>query len=550
MNKTTLKTLPSDWGSKTLCLNHILASLSAFAKGDLIRHLSRIGKTLHHASSVSEGQKELLENYASAAMKADMQKDNDEGISTILFHRCGLKLIDELLRLSPVKIPVSSLYQPTNDYILKKKLLITSKLVEHHLSIDFLFLLANTLINHLEGEPSELKFEEYSEQAKFFYSRLDIDRSVALGRSRMYKYQDFPARLQAIGINIEEYINAIFALCAHIESHPFIELELPASIRQMHPEAQKILDLYIPRISSVMQSEAREYKSMETQLCKSYFTDALCRQRPLIQIDKRYYCLQPKFLWAALADLPYYLLLDSCNGNQKEVQSLGRAWGDAFEESVRNLGFRIFGSNNVEDYECKEVHPKFNLKKGHRIGDLLVTHEKDIKVLFEFKGVAPDDYIKLGDRARARKKFIQQDDNKGIPQLIRDSTVYRHETLFNGIIYIIFVCRGPIPLTSDFDEDLKKYLDSSTDYQAYLCDKQNKPLIYLDAISAEFLFSAVRQGLPFDNTLKNLAGLAPSQVLITIRDEIRGFGLKTTLASLYKEEIEQFAQECRSMFSD
>lgn len=525
--------------------------LSAFAKADIIRHLSRIGKILHHATCVSEGQKELLETYASVSMKADMQKDKDENISTTLFHRCSLKLIDELLRLSPVKTPVSALYQPTNDYTLQNNLLTPSKLVEHQLSIDVLFLLVNTLISHLEGEPSEVKFEEYSEQAKIFYSRLDIDQSVAIGRSRMYKYQNFPARLQTIGINVEEYIKAVFALCAHIESHPIIELELPESIRQMHPIAQKILSLYIPRISGDIQCVTGEYKSMESQLHKSYFTDALCRQQPLIQIDKRYYCLQPKFLWAALADLPYYLLLDSCNGIQKEVRSLGQAWGDAFEESFRNLGFRVFGTKNCEDYECKEAHQKFNLiTKRHRIGDLLVTDKSNVKVLFEFKGVGPDDHIKLGDRARARKKFIQQDDNKGIPQLIRDSTVYRHETLSKDIIYIVFVCRGPIPLTSDFDTDLKKYLENSLEYQAYLADKQNKPLIYLDAFSAEFLFSAVRQGLPFDSILKSLAGLPPSQVLGTIRDEIQGFGLKTTLASLYKEEIEQLAQECHSMFSD
>ncbi len=166
MTKILLKTLPSEWGSKALCLNHILASLNTFAKADLIRHLSQIGKILHRATHLFDGQKELLEKYASVSMKADMQKDCDENISTILFHRCSLKLIDELLRLNPVKTPISMLYQPNNNFIWQNKLLIPSKMVEQHLSIDVLFLLANTLITHLEGEPPKIKFEEYSEQAK------------------------------------------------------------------------------------------------------------------------------------------------------------------------------------------------------------------------------------------------------------------------------------------------------------------------------------------------------------------------------------------------
>ena len=36
---------------------------------------------------------------------------------------------------------------------------------------------------------------------------------------------------------------------------------------------------------------------------------------------------------------------------------------------------------------------------------------------------------------------------------------------FKGVIFIVFVCRGPIPLTSDFDIDVKKYLQNLSSFK-------------------------------------------------------------------------------------
>ena len=138
-----------------------------------------------------------------------------------------------------------------------------------------------------------------------------------------------------------------------------------------------------------------------------------------------------------------------------------------------------------------------SLRAGHRIGDLFVTPNDNTRIVLEFKGASPDDSIKLGNRSKAQSKFIQQiNKEKGIPQLVRDASVYRQDALFKGVIFIVFVCRRPIPLTSDFDMDVKKYLQNLSSYQDYLANLQNRPVIWLDALSAESLFSGLRQGLP------------------------------------------------------
>ncbi len=555
MASSLLKTLPKPMYSKDLCLNHLMAALAKFTNIELIRKLSHIGKILHSASTIETGQSELINTYTSEAMKADLLNDANKGVSAILFHRCALKLIDELLRINPLKTPVSELYERTNisdDYLWQKSLIFPKHVLgKACVSIEALFLFANTLIHLIESEPPCIKMEKYSEKNKIFYSRLDINQRASVGRARMYNYQDLSSRLKVINIDIDEYLKAISALCAHVESQPFIELELPKSINKMTPNAQRILSTYIPLISTEIQSNAWSLATTKSNLQKLYITDALCRQRPLIKLNNRYFCLQPKFLWAALADLPYYLLLDSCKKVRQNVKLLGKSWGDAFEESFRDLGNRAFGSDKCIDYACNNEYPKMKIKKEHRIGDLFLSYETNTRVIFEFKGVAPSDKIKLGDRVRARSNFIQLvGKNKGIPQLIRDSTIYRLETSFKGDVYIVLVCRGPVPLTTDFDTDLKNHLDKYDGYQDYLNTPQNKPLIYLDAFSTELLFNACRQGLPITDLLKSLVGLSPSLVLEAIKQKVEENDLRVALSPLYIEEIKDFERGCNSMFYD
>ena len=120
---------------------------------------------------------------------------------------------------------------------------------------------------------------------------------------------------------------------SHVESLPFVELELPISSKQMNANAQHALLKYLPRLSSNIQGQAWDLAAADS-LLKLYYTDFLCRQHPLIQADGRYYCLEPDLLWSALANLPFYLLLDSCNGDKKKVRALGKASGGTFSKRI------------------------------------------------------------------------------------------------------------------------------------------------------------------------------------------------------------------------
>ena len=242
-----------------------------------------------------------------------------------------------------------------------------------------------------------------------------------------------------------------------------------------------------------------------------------------------------------LADLPYYLLLNACNKVDSCVKHLGGLWGKAFEFSFQKLSKRVFGIENCEIIECKGNYPKLNIKKGHPLGDYLIFPDKNARILVEFKGALPTNPIRLGNRTQAFSKFIKLKNNEGIPQLIRDSEIYREESGYAGAIYIIFVCRGPVPLTADFDADLESYLNQLKDYEKYIKNDINRPLIYLDALLVEFLFSAIAQGIPAMTLIPSLAGLLPSKVLPVIRNKIQEHGFKLSFQPLFSEEVENMS---------
>lgn len=543
MAKYSLKTLPVEMSSKQFCLDFLITALNVLPLQPLIRDLAYIGKTLDQVSIMTERHDELVAKYATIAMKEDLAKDSEKSVVFLLFNRFSLRLIDELLRKKNYRSNAIDAYNNVDEVPFS-----VVAINERLLSLEGLFLLANTLLVTIEGE-SCFSEVDTSEQTKIFYSRVSYDKAVAIGRSRMYRYRDFPLRLKSLGIVIEDYLKTIFSLCAHVESYPLIEIDLPGSLGQMNANAKEILLKYLPQISSVVKSSDWDLTTPDS-LLKLYCTSALCRQHPLIEVESRYYCLQPGLLWSVLADLPFYLLLDSFKRDKKKVHALWQAWGEVFEEHWRSLGQRVFGEDKCRDYLCHSKHPEMRIKqKEHRIGDLFVTPDENTRVIFEFKGAAPDDTAKLGSKSSVNLKFIQKDNDKGIPQLVRDVSLYRQEMSFNGVIFIVFVCRGPIPLTSDFDTSVENYLQKCNVYQEYLKNSQNRPVIWLDALLAESLFSGIRQGLPAEEVLQSLSGALPSQVLGIIGEKIQQQGLKLSRAPLYSEEIELRAEQFRSMFS-
>jgi len=509
--------------------------LARHSTPELVRRLSQISNTLHRDfHSGHDSHAALMQKYGSLSMQVDMQRDVAAGIPTVLFHRCSAQLLDELLRINTISVPLDFSYLPYT--------------IEEHL-----FLYANTLIAYLEADPPVAGITSYSEKAKLFYSRQSIDRVAAIGRAKMYEYGDFPDNLGAIGIETEEYFKAISSLCFHVEKEPFIQLEFPKSIKTLPTASQKIITKYAPLLSIKMQSVNWDLATLESKLPELYFTDALCRETPLLQIEDRYYCLQPRFLWTSLADLPYYLLLKShqkkaANIRQKAIQTLGAKWGEAFQTNFKKLGSRAFGPEKCKGYNCQNLHPEFNLTEYNPIGDFFVDEDR-FRVIAECKGKQPTLQTRLGNREEARSRFINIG-SEGVPQLTRDAKVYRKETGYTGNIYIALAFRGPIPATTDFDNDLQSYLNASPDYQEYITSPNNKPLIYLDAFSAELLFSAIRQGLEKESILDKLSGLPPSQVSKVIVTEITQKNLKNSLKPLYEEETQKFLCKARSMYGD
>lgn len=544
-----LKTLQTTTFSKEICLEALLDLLASHGGVPLIRQISQIGKNLHSSHNLKDAQAEMINLNTSHKMKKDLEMDLAENMPTVLYHRCAVKLLDELLRINPLrKQTILSSFSDINLYKWDGSLFLPSHIAADYTLIEKLFLLTNTIIYHLEGERPPIKMKDYSEKNKIFYSRLDLDGSVAIGRSYIYDHPGFSKKLKDIGIDIQAYMKAVFTLCAHMESNAVIEIELPASIKSFPLASQKILCEYLPKFAINIQSTGWSLEDVKKNLHKLYFNDAFCCQKPLMQIGSRYYCLQAKFLWAALADLPYYLLLNACNKDSSCVKNLGGLWGNSFEKNLKKLSKKVFGEQNCKDYECKANYKNLNIQKGHQVGDQLVFLGEKTLLIFEFKGALPTNEIKLGDRGHAFSKFIDLKNAEGIPQLVRDAEIYRQESAYNGTLYIIFVCRGPVPLSSDFDADLQSYLNKRKDYQKYLKNDLNKPLIYLDALSVELLFSAVNQGISAETIIASLAGLLPSKVLPVIKEKIQLHGRKLSFQPLYSEEVEEMSGRGRSMF--
>ncbi len=538
--------------SKEVSLKALLDLLSKSTNVELIRILSRVGKILHSSKNIESAQTELMNLYSSQKMKTDLLIDKAANAPTVLFHRCSLKLIDELLRIQPIETGMKiHTRESVTSYTWNGYVLLPSGLVADYSLVDNLFLLANTLVYHLEGEKPPIKMETYSEKNKLFYSRLDVDGSASVGRAYMYYHQGLSQKLETIGIDIEEYLQAVFSLCAHLENNQFIEIELPQSINKLPSKFQKILSDYLPKLAFKLQSYDWDFKNVQQNLHKLYFNDFFCCQKPLIEIHSRYYCLQAKFLWAALADLPFYLLLDACKKDSSKVKHLGGLWGKAFENSFGQLCSRVFGEENCINYTCKSNYKSLNIKKDeHSIGDRFVFIKEDVRLIFEFKGALPTNEIKLGDRDKAISKFIDLKNEEGIPQLVRDAYIYREEESYEGLLFIILICRGPIPLTTDFDSDLRHYLSKRRDYNKYLENKLNMPLIYLDAIAAELIFSAIIQGIPVMEILPDLCGVSPSKILPMIKEKVEKYSYRFSFHPLYSEEVKKISGTARSMFSD
>ena len=517
----------------------------------LIRQLSEIGKDIHSSNNLNDKQEDLINVYTSTKMKISLERDAKAHRPSILFHRCSVKLLDELLRITPIRTQTIPSSFNSNSYKWNGTLFEPLHMTVANNLIERLFLLTNTIIYHLEGEGPSIKMKEYSEKNKIFYSRLDIHGLTAIGRAcMMYNDSILSDEIGNIGIDIKKYMDAVFALCSHVENVPFIELELPASIKSMSLEKQQVMCKYLPMLATKSQSKNWDLKEVKANLPKLYFNDELCCQKPLLQVGKRYYCLQPKFLGSALSDLPYYLLLDSCKKDKSKVKNLGGIWGKAFENSFSELTARVFTEENCKGYKCKKDYKKLNIQKGHSIGDCFVVLNESTRLIFEFKGALPTNKIKLGDRGDSISKFIDLKGKKGIPQLLRDAKLYRLESSYKGVLYIIFACRGPIPLSKDFDSDLQLYLNNSKAYQEFLANSLNMPLIYLDAFLCELLFNAVMQGIPAQEMLKSLSGILPSQIGPVIIDKILKYGFKFPLSQLYGNEIENIVNSAGSLFND
>ncbi len=547
-----LKTLLVQAFSKEACIEELMNQLAVHCDSNLIRQLSHINKAIHSSKNLDNTQKNLINQYTSYKMKTDLEQDVRAKRPSILFNSSAIKLLDELLRITPIQShKVASPFNIILSYKWNGFLFEPVYRLHDYNLIEKLFLLANTIIYHLEGDGPSKKIEKYSEKNKIFYSRQNIHGLTAIGRAfMMYNYAPLSDKLKKIGIDREKYMGVVFALCSHVENMPFIELELPASIKSMFPEKQQDFKKYLPMLSINIQSINWEGNEVKSKLSELYFNDKFCCQKPLIQIEDRYYCLQPKLLWATLSDLSYYLLLDSCERDKDKVKRLNGIWGEAFENSFKRLVERVFTEEKCKGYECKKKYKKLDISKGHSIGDSFVMLNENARLIFEFKGNLPTNEIKLGDRRKSILKFIDLEKKKGIPQLLRDSKLYRLDNSYKGVLYIIFVCRGPIPLTKDFDDDLQVYLNNRKDYQEFLENSLNKPLIFLDAFLCELFFNAIMQGIPILEMLESISGLFPSQIRPVIIDKISQYGFKFPLSPLYDSEIENSVNAGRLSFKN
>jgi hypothetical protein len=103
-------------------------------------------------------------------------------------------------------------------------------------------------------------------------------------------------------------------------------------------------------------------------------------------------------------------------------------------------------------------------------------------------------------------------------------------------------------LTSTLDFEVKSYLSSHVDYQEYLLNKQNLPVIWMDEDCLELLFSGLRQGLSQEEAFQSLAGALPSKIPHLIYEMTQHNHLNFSSADLYREEIRAQVESNKTMF--
>ena len=243
-------------------------------------------------------------------------------------------------------------------------------------------------------------------------------------------------------------------------------------------------------------------------------------------------------------DFPYYFLLTKFNKDDEKVSELQRTFGPTCEDYINNFAASVM----PKEFE----RPAYNNKTGD--SDLRVCINDSTMLTWETKGARSNDAVKLGSKAEIIKKYIKIPKSnkttsyKGIFQLVRHVDAYRTRTKFQGDMFAI-LSFFEAPESQGFDILIKDEAEGSQEYANYIANSKNySPIWFLNSITAELFFSAIKQGAPVEQLLQCLIKVAPSLVRVELKEFMQKHGLKYSVKYIFESEIEDLKLKCEAMF--
>lgn len=502
---------------------------------------------LYRGETIEAVNEILLQRYPDAD-KSFVNTNETQSDITLIFSPQSLKLLHSIIIINS---NISEL--PLPMYGIRRGLMIVIG-SDGALPIIGIFRLINQLLYYIDSKESEVA------GVSKYYSMHSHDPLAAIGRMfRLYNTPYFNQTLkETLGVEVPVLITYLYLIYCHISVNKPAKIEIDQSFKALNLNEKdlKIIENIMDSISNPFPKSfiiTGEPFSLNA-LYNEYILNKVCRGKPFLKIGNQYICLQINLMVDIFSDFPYYFLLMKFATNIDKKEKLQQNCGAIYESYINTL------ADDAVDKKYTIEKPKHDHKTGDC--DLRITINSKMILMMEIKVARSSDAVKLGFKKEINERYINivtnfnrknaknasENNYKGFRQLIKHVNAFRLRTKFQEEIYSVLVFFDG-PKSHGMDDLINCEMNKSLLFQDYSTNPKNHHTIwFLNCMTMELFFSALKQGSSLEQLLQYLVKTPPSQMLTKLREFFKTYGLKYSARDIFKLEIEYLTNECDKMF--
>lgn len=527
--------------------------LKVLPQKELLNELGFIAAEMHsmlYRGETIEAVNEILLKRYPDANQSYVNANEANGDIIIVFSPQALRLLHSIIIMN------SNNYElPLPIYGVRRGLMIAIG-SDGGLPIIGIFRLINQLLYYIDTRESEVA------GVSKYYSIYSHDPLAAIGRMiRLYDNPYFNQKLkEMLGVEVRTLAVYLYVIYAHISQKKPARIDINQSFKNLNLNEKelKIIENIMNSISSSFPqfSLVEKHFSINT-LYNEYILNEVCRGKPFIKTNNQFICLQVNLMVDIFSDFPYHFLLTKFTTNEVEKNRLQQGCGTIYESYIKTL------ADDALNTKYTVEKPKDNNAIGDC--DLRITINDETILMMEIKAARSSDSVKLGAKAAITERYINilknynkkeknvpnknnENNYKGFRQLIKHVNAFRARTKFQEDIYTILVFFDG-PLSPGMDDLIKSEMNKSLLFQDYAANAKNYSTIwFLNCITAELFFSAIKQGASLEQLLQYLVNTPSSQMLFKLKEFFKANGFKYSAKDIFQPEIVYLTTECEKMF--